>query len=253
MYKLLLATIAVSTLAVGGVAQAADLPPRVHNYDAKCGTGSFQGWYGGIHGGAVGHFATRTDQDAFLNTAVPAAASYSTTNVTASIGGQFGYNFQCRNAVIGIEIDGSWVGAKRTLRILPNFDPTLVSTLTNELDALVTLRLRAGVVAADSLLVYVTGGLAGGSFRTKWSVVDTIPPPLVDEARLTEWSWGVAVGFGAEWAFWRGFSVRAETLYLYFPERELSFTTPNFGTAANVTHADSVWITRLGLNYRFGG
>lgn len=248
MKKLLLASlIAISS---GCIASAADLPVEYKAPRAVCGGGAFHGWYVGLHGGSVGHTATRTDQDAFLNIAVPAAATYSQTTTTAFGGAQIGYNYQCRDAVIGFELDGSWVNAEKTLRILPNFDPTLISTLNNGLDRVVTGRLRAGVVAADNLLVYVTGGFATARVKTTYSVVDTLFG-TIDQAQFSEWVWGWTAGFGAEWSFWDRFSIRAEGLYMQFPERDLVFTTPNFGTAANVTHADSVWMARLGVNVKF--
>src|SRR5262245_53742708 len=167
MKKYILATLIA--LASGGIARAADLPVEYKAPRAVCGGGAFHGWYVGVHGGSIGHTATRTDQDAFLNVAVPAAASYTQTTTSAFGGAQIGYNYQCRNAVLGFELDGSWVNQDRTLRILPNFDPTLVSTLNNRLDKVVTLRARAGVVAADNLMVYVTGGFATAQVKTTYS------------------------------------------------------------------------------------
>ena len=129
------------------------------------------------------------------------------------------------------------MNAEKTLRILPNFDPTLISTLNNRLDRSSPGGLRAGVVAADNLLVYVTGGFATAQVKTTYSVVDTMFG-TIDQAQFSEWVWGWTAGFGAEWSFWDRFSIRAEGLYMQFPERDLVFTTPNFGTAANVTHAE---------------
>lgn len=248
MKKQILATLIA--LLSGGAASAADLPVEYKAPVAACGVGAFQGWYVGLHGGSVSHTASRTDQDAFLNIAVPAAATYTQTGSTGFGGAQIGFNYQCRNAVLGFELDGSWVNKDRTLRILPNFDPTLISTLTNNLSKVVTGRARAGIVAADNLLVYVTGGFATAQIKTTYSVVDTFFG-TVDQAQFNEWVWGWVAGFGAEWAFWDRFSLRAEGLYMQFPERDLVFTTPNFVTAANVTHADSVWMARLGVNIKF--
>ena len=246
-----LATVAAAALAAGATASAADLPLAVKSTNA-CGIGLFQGWYVGVHGGSSTHTATRTDQDAFLNILVPASASYVQTNTSAFGGAQFGYNYQCQNAVLGFEVDGSWIGSSRTLRILPNFDPTLISTLENRLDQVVTARGRAGIVASDRLMVYVTGGLAGARIKTTYSVTDALVP-FTDTATFNEWVWGWTAGFGAEWAWSDRFSVRAEALYMGFGPRDLVFTTPNFGQAANVTHSDSAWLARVGVNVRIGG
>jgi outer membrane immunogenic protein len=246
-----LATMAVAVLSAGATAGAADLPLAVKTVNA-CGIGLFQGWYAGVHVGSATHTANRTDQDAFLNIVVPASATYVPTNTSVFGGAQVGYNYQCQNAVLGFEVDGSWVGSSRTLRILPNFDPTLISTLENRLDQVVTARGRAGIVASDRLMVYVTGGVAGARIKTTYSVTDALVP-FTDVATFNEWVWGWTAGFGAEWAWSERFSVRAEALYMGFGPRDLVFTTPNFGQAANVTHSDSVWLARIGVNVRLGG
>src|SRR5712691_6531315 len=86
MKKFLIATIMVAALASGGVAAAADLQVDVRSPPRQCGGGAFHGWYVGIHAGSLSHEATRTDQDAFLNFQVPAAATYVQTT-TSTFGG----------------------------------------------------------------------------------------------------------------------------------------------------------------------
>ena len=63
---------------------------------------------------------------------------------------------------------------------------------------------------------------------------------------------GLDRGFGAEWAWSERFSVRAEALYMGFGPRDLVFTTPNFGQAANVTHSNSAWLARVGERQNWG-
>ena len=247
MNKFLITTIAIAALASGGVAAAADLevkaPERHH-----CG-GAFQGFYIGINGGGATHTATRTDQESFLNPIVPAAATYVQGQTGPFGGAQIGYNYQCNNMVFGLEVDGDWLHLSRTTRVLGVADPTFTNTLTNRVDDVVTGRIRAGVVANESFLLYATGGVASARFRTTWSVVDNIFG-TTDAAQLDERVWGWVAGVGAEWAFFERFTVRAEALYMDFGQRDLTFTTPNFPGPANVSHADSIFLARLGLNVK---
>jgi outer membrane immunogenic protein len=59
--------------------------------------------------------------------------------------------------------------------------------------------------------------------------------------------------FGAEWAWTPNWSVRTEILYADFPDRERRFLFAPPAGFANFTESDSMWITRVGVNYRFGG
>ena len=119
----------------------------------------------GLHVGSAAHTANRTDQDAFLNIVVPASATYFQPTPACSAGRKSATIINARDAVLGFEVDGSWVAHRETLRILPNFDPTLISTLENRLDQVVTARGRAGIVASDRLMVYVTGGVTARGSR----------------------------------------------------------------------------------------
>ncbi len=113
----------------------------------------------------------------------------------------------------GIEIDGSWVGVSRTTTFDPNGGPAASETLTNRLDAILTARLRTGV-ALDNMLLYVTGGVAAARFRTTWE------------------------------------DLKSEVLYANFADRDHTVTFPGFGPAS-FTHSDAVWISRIGVNYKF--
>jgi hypothetical protein len=56
-------------------------------------------------------------------------------------------------------------------------------------------------------------------------------------------------GFGTEWAWSDRVSLRAETLYIDFVDREHNVPA----LLANFTHGDSMWLTRVGVNVKFGG
>jgi outer membrane immunogenic protein len=248
MNRLIAATIAVVALASGG-ATAADLEFKAPRENERCGGGPFQGIYLGIHGGGVNYTANRSDQDAFL-TGGDFASTVTTVVNSGVIGGQAGYNYQCRNAVFGIEVDGSWTQASGKFRLFPNFGPP-ESTVTSQLDGVITARARAGVVAADSLLVYVTGGIAAVHTNTTWSVVfPGVGPGNSDIVSFKEWNWGWVAGFGAEWAFSERISVRSEVLYVGLANRDLTATSLFAGGPVTFTHSDSIWIARVGANIR---
>jgi outer membrane immunogenic protein len=242
----LLAT-AIFALA-GTYAGAADLPVKAAPApcNCTCDAAQFGGWYIGVSGGAAKHIANRTDLDAFLNT----EATYITEKWGGIVGGTVGWNIARCRTLWGIEIDGSWVSASKTTVFDPSGVPAAQESLRNRMDAFVTARLRAGV-ALDNVLLYVTGGLAGARFRTTYEDFNGGATPL-DSVTFSEWRLGWVAGFGTEWAWTPNWTIKSEVLYANFADRDRSNTFPAFGPAA-FTHSDAVWVTRIGLNYKFGG
>ena len=59
-------------------------------------------------------------------------------------------------------------------------------------------------------------------------------------------------GFGAEWAWTDRVSIRSEVLYVDFVDRENRFLFAPPAGFANFTESDSMWISRIALNYKFG-
>jgi outer membrane immunogenic protein len=111
---------------------------------------------------------------------------------------------------------------------------------------LATARVRSGV-ALDNLLIYATGGLAGARFRTSYSNVG-----VVVDSRETRLGW--TAGVGTEWAWSRNVSFKFETLYVGFTDRERDLRDPGAfgGQTFRFRHSDSMWVSRIGLNYRWG-
>jgi opacity protein-like surface antigen len=69
---------------------------------------------------------------------------------------------------------------------------------------------------------------------------------------FSEWRWGLAAGFGAEWAWSDRVSIRSEVLYVDFVDRERRVLFAPPATFANFTDSDSMWISRIGINVRLG-
>ncbi len=64
------------------------------------------------------------------------------------------------------------------------------------------------------------------------------------------------MGFGAEWAFAPNWSWKTEVLYARFEKEENTFTCRilcNPDRPVRFEHESSAWVTRFGINYRFGG
>ena len=121
-----------------------------------------------------------------------------------------------------------------------------------------TLRARTGVIV-DNLLLYVTGGFAFAN--TERTVALTFPGapqfnqgPFTDEK--TRWGW--TMGFGTEWAFAPNWSFKSEVLYARFETEESTCTCRSArlrrpDLPVRFEHDSSAWVTRIGINYRFGG
>jgi outer membrane immunogenic protein len=246
MKRLLLATTAIVGL-TATYASAADMAVKarpVAPCNCTCDGAQWGGFYLGVSGGGAKHIANRTDQDAFLNT----EATYVTDQWGGLVGGTLGYNWANCRTFWGIEVDGSWASVSKTLVFDPNGAVAGQELLRNRMDAFLTGRVRGGV-ALDNILLYVTGGVAAAKFRTTYEDLNGGATPL-DTVTFNEWRWGWVAGFGTEWTFTPNLSLKSEVLYANFSDRERSFNFPGFGPAT-FTHSDQVWISRIGLNYRF--
>jgi outer membrane immunogenic protein len=246
MKKFLFAT--VSLLGLASAAAAADFPVRGVAPVQNCAARQFQGGYIGIHGGGVHWTANRTDQDEVLVD----TATYVQKEWGWAIGGHLGYNWGTCNTIFGLEVDGDWVDADVTTRLIPNA-PGFDIHIRSQLDNLATARFRTGI-AVDNLLFYATGGIAGARFNT--DVFSRFAVPGVSftaAANLNDdWRFGWVAGFGTEWAWSPNWILRSEVLYVEFADREkrVAFGSPT--TFANFTSSDSMWVGRVGLSYRFG-
>jgi outer membrane immunogenic protein len=240
MKKFLIATASLSVLAMGA-AEAADLPRKAASPVAvarPCAAQQFQGFYIGVSGGGVYHEARRNDTDGFLTD----NSGWTQHKWGGIAGGQAGYNWTTCNTLWGVEIDGSWAGVKNTLRDNPNAPDD--NFIESKMNTFVTARLRTGLVL-DNLLLYVTGGFAAAQHKTTWS-------DLPDTVTFKEWRYGWTAGFGTEWKWTSNWSIKSEVLYAAFTDRDRSFVGAG-PTTYNFRHSDSVWVSRIGLNYAWGG
>jgi len=253
MKKLLTAAAALAAV-YSAPAVAADMAVKAAPVVARpaCAAAQFAGGYIGINGGGANDTANRTDRDELLVD----ASTYVVKSWGGTVGGQIGYNFANCNTLWGIEIDGNWLSNTRTT----TFDNFGVAPFNNidrlhvRTDGLITARGRGGVVL-DNLLLYVTGGFAAVHSRTNWDTnFGGGANPFVS-LQHEAWRWGWTAGFGTEYAFSPNWTVKFETLYVETLDKDYSFTISPFGTpfTTNFTDSNSLWVSRIGLNYRFGG
>jgi outer membrane immunogenic protein len=237
MNRFLLSALAI--LAMTGAASAADLPLKAAAaapLRPTCAAAQWQGAYFGIAGGSIYHNASRIDSDGFLTD----NSGYELNKWGGMVGGEAGYNVANCNTFWGVEVDGSWTSVRNTFHDNPNSGaPTTIRT---RVDTLLTGRLRTGV-ALDNLMFFVSGGLAGAHIRTTW----TDEP---DSVEFKEWRLGWTAGVGTEVALSRNLSFKSEFMYVGFTDRDLSTVFTTFGPAS-FRHNDSLWVSRVGLNYRW--
>jgi outer membrane immunogenic protein len=200
------------------------------------------------------------------------------------LGGHVGYDYQAGSVVYGVETDFSWTningsntqsGSAAVFPGLAGFGVLPViggqASAEQHLRYFGTLRGRLGYLPADSLLLFVTGGLAYGQVKSTTAVGESISDPFgfcfcgpiaPALASTTTTRAGWTVGFGAEFILpqQQNWSFKAE--YLYFDLgtiNQQSILTladaagvPLSAVAVTSSSQFTGSIIRAGLNYRFG-
>ena len=203
---------ALSVLALGNAAIAADLPRRATApapYVAQVPVFTWTGLYAGVNAG----YGWGTQKGA-------ADATFGKLD-GAPVGGTVGYNYQMGQIVLGAEGDMDWSNAKNT-------NGAFVSKQTS----IGTARGRIGY-AVDRVLLFTTGGYAGGA-------VDR----TVGAASAKDWHNGYALGGGMEYAFTNNVSAKAEYLYTDLASKSDTAALPSRAGLTQNT-------VRMGVNYRF--
>ena len=169
---------------------------------------SWTGCYLGIEGGGA------WGREPVVAT-TPAVAGDPVANPRANgglFGGTIGCNYQVNNIVIGVENDLSWQHLSGTANDLPPFAVAFTHGFSSTwLD---TLRGRAGVVV-DKALLYITGGAAFSKITdTATGIPATVPRSISQGSSVTGWT----IGGGIEYMLAPQWSVKAEYLYVRFPQ-----------------------------------
>lgn len=252
MRKLFLATTALVALAAGSAA-AADLPVA---YKApppvRPACANFGGFYVGANGGWAYHDKSWVDRDAWVDNFSNdwALGTVNSSRNGGTVGLQAGYNWQSGCTMFGVEIDGNWTGINNSKYYSPTAAPGTSLTLDDGVKWFGTARTRTGVIV-DNLLLYVTGGVAYANIKHDFTVTDP-NVPAVEAFSASKSRWGWVGGLGAEWAWTQNVSIKSEVLYIRFNELTTTGFSANGAQTVNFDHQDSMWVTRIGLNVKFG-
>jgi outer membrane immunogenic protein len=254
MKKLLLAT---SCLALSCVAAQAQVAPPVYNW-----TGFYVG--GNVGAGKMTAPGSASNQESLAVSPVGAAASISLlgfntldANGTGAVaGGQFGYNYQMGNWVIGVEGEGFWSGIKLTNnQSVFNSDGTLRETFGSSVknNSDFTIAGRLGV-AFDRTLIYGKGGWAWGDhkFNSFESCCNATPTTFTSNASGT--LDGLLVGIGIEHALMRNVTIKFEYDHISFGSKELLVTecSPTLCLpVGGASFSSTKQIFKVGANYLF--
>jgi outer membrane immunogenic protein len=253
MKKLLFASVAAATLIATNAASAADmgLPVKGRALEPEW---NWSGFYAGLNVGYARGNTVWNDLDGFEN-AGGVLANESTNGFIG--GGQVGYNWQFRHAVVGIETDFDYLSLNQSTRLFALPAGNVGPTLHDSIQWLGTVRGRAGL-AIDNVLTYLTAGLAYGSTRhTNVHPFFNVDPNF----NLSSTKVGFVAGVGAEYALDPRWSVKAEVLYVDLGKNSATIagtaqsTPPGNPTTASGRFdiLDTMWILRAGVNYKFGG
>ncbi len=208
-----------AVLALGGIAQAADIPmraPAAPIYTKAPIASYWEGVYVGVHGGY-----------AWVQNDTVLGGVGTNFRPDGGFGGvQFGYNRHLsRNWILGFEVDVSYgdLAGERLVAANPGFF---------DVNAFGTARTRLGY-ANGPWLLYVTGGAA-------WADTNLMVPAA--GLRFDRPQIGYAIGAGVEYALNQRWSAKVEYLYA-----DLGTTLTTAGAVTDMTMST----LRLGLNYRF--
>ena len=235
-----LLTIALSLLALGAAARAADLPP-VPQLPPLEAEPLWTGFYAGLNVG--GAFGSSRNAFTLAGFGLP---SFATSLDGVIGGGEAGYNWQTGPWVLGLEanFEGSGLSGGRNAPCLPSLCGAFAASYSQRLSWFGTLRPRIGY-ALGNWLFYATGGGALGQVETN-AAAAVGPFVAADRRGGTRDGW--TVGGGVEVALAPGWSAKIEYLYLDLGSRTTTYLlTPPISNASRL----SANVITTGVNYRF--
>lgn len=228
---------------------------------ARPACAQFGGFYLGGNVGYAYYQHTLNDRDGlgpFIDTGL--SNSYRDTQSGWNAGVQGGWNYQSGCTLFGVEADWSWSDTRASsfnqdgdqTTALPVTDSV---TLSSRMRWFGTVRARSGVIV-DNVLLYATGGFAYANFNRNFTYFEDGPATLgVFSTNNTRWGW--TAGVGTEWAFAPNWSLKSEVLYMQFEKNTITALGNGVIGSLNVPYRlesqDQAWISRVGVNYRFGG
>jgi outer membrane immunogenic protein len=235
----------LSLLLGTAVGIAAELPRKI--LPPLASLERFASWSGPYLGGNFGGGITTATSD-FSAVGLP-IGTIDNSQSGAVGGAQAGYNWQNGPAVFGVEADIQFSGMAGSVSAqcpTPMCLSPVTASFAQTMPWFGTVRARLGY-AADSWLVYATGGYAYASVKTDASVTAPGFSALLGQSEMRN---GWTAGGGIELAFSRHWSARLEYLYLDFGRADTAWTLDGLsaiGDSAKIVSS----VVRAGVNYRF--
>jgi len=253
----IVALFATPALAADMALKAPPTSPQLLNWN-RCYVGGTVGgaWARSNYSGTpTGDFAT--DEPTIIPNLT--AITTSTLDPSSAIGGgEVGCNWSIGSVVLGLEGDLNGWNLSRSSVLTGPGDPegppgsTLTASTSVSSHWLATVRPRLGI-ANNNWLFYVTGGVAFTNVSFAQSVTFNVVPTSTMAGSVTSTLTGWTVGGGIEYGVAPNWSVKAEYLYVAFPNQSVNEFNPAFPTfttaAANRLNTS---IFRVGLDYQFG-
>jgi outer membrane immunogenic protein len=211
MKKTSVIVIALMTVGMGGITNAADLALKARAAPSDFSPlpmSTWTGFYVGLNGG--GGWGT-TSHSATGSIAGNTLASGDFDASGGLFGGTIGYNYQLSGPwVAGLEADLDWADISGS----KSFTSAFVSgAVSSRLDWLDTFRGRLGYSFGPSLL-YVTGGAAYGSVTSQVSASTAILGGIAGFVGQSDTRLGWTIGAGYEYRFTPQLSGKLEYLYV---------------------------------------
>jgi outer membrane immunogenic protein len=257
----LLQTGAALIILLASPVMAADMPVKTSLPPPAAPAFSWTGVYFGLNAGWLEANNSMVNQatpgvDSFVDVgdlaalATLATGDFSLGSKSGFIGGaEIGYNYQFNNWVAGIEADIQGIAGQAVNSSITSSPGTLSSTLNGSMDTkwLGTLRGRLGFLAAPTLLVYGTGGLAYSEIHasTQLSQSDSLttdpsfPAPFTGSGSggqgFSELVTGWTAGAGVEWMFTQNWSVKVEYLHYDLGTSSFSWVAQDTTTDTSTT------------------
>jgi outer membrane immunogenic protein len=257
MKKLMIAS--ATTLAMAGIAQAADLPLKAPPLaPIFTWTGLYLGMDAGYGWNSTSGSAFCTTPGGVVNGVGCSPPRSEALNPRGGfIGGQVGYNLQTGLFVWGIEADIQVSGINQTGTIvLPCCNPTFTGmpaslSVSDRLEWFGTVRGRLGLAIWDHTLLYGTGGVIyGEESLSQTKTFAAITYSGINNPIHTGWIGGV----GVEYAFTNNISAKLEGLFYDMGSHTVVVSTSplsGFTTTGTFTSNNGAMV-RLGANLKFG-
>jgi outer membrane immunogenic protein len=228
--------------AFSSTAFAADLGAPARQPLPSPQTFTWTGFYLGTHTGIATGWTSSKNVAPYGGFNAGAPLTYESNPASIFGGGQVGYNWQSGFWMLGLELDGGYLGLRENTRPAPDdlmeVKYGLYGTFTGRLG-----------FASDRLLSYVKGGAAVAQVRNTVSDLDgTGAVNATDYSSVSGARWGWAIGSGFEYAILPTVSLKSEYLYMDFGKRSSTNLDGD-----QFQHKNRIQTFKIGLNYRWGG